>query len=71
MQILESLWLADVGRRLIAERRSAARWQSDDVAEHDAIRSAIADRDGQRAAELMATHVESAFRHWSEGRRSI
>jgi len=65
VRLLEDLWIADVGRRLLAERRRAASWQDDDVAEHEAIVVALEARDGERAAALMRDHVASAVRHWS------
>lgn len=64
-KLLESLWIADVGRRLLAQRRRTEQWQDDDVDEHRAILAAFEAGDGDRAAELMREHVESAFRHWS------
>jgi DNA-binding GntR family transcriptional regulator len=65
VRLLESLWIADVGRRLLAERRRAPSWQHDDVAEHRAILAAVESRSGRRAAQLMRAHVESAVHHWS------
>ena len=65
VRLLESLWIADVGRRLLAERRRAPGWQHDDVAEHRAIVAALEAGSGKRAAALMRAHVESAVRHWS------
>lgn len=64
-RVLESLWIADVGRRLLAERRRMPTWQHDDVDEHRAIVAAIEARKGRKAALLMRSHVESAVRHWS------
>lgn len=64
-RVLESLWIADVGRRLLAERRRTPTWQHDDVAEHRAIVAALEARNGRKAALLMRAHVESAVRHWS------
>ena len=64
-KLLEGLWIADVGRRLLAQRRRSAQWQDHDVEEHQAILAAFEAGDGERAAELMRDHVESAFRHWS------
>src|SRR5690349_13023834 len=37
VKLLDGLWIADVGRRLLAQRRQAANWQHDDVDEHRAI----------------------------------
>ena len=65
VRLLEGLWIADVGRRLLAERRRVSSWQDDDVAEHEAIVLALESRDGERAAALMRAHVASAVRHWS------
>ncbi len=65
VRLLESLWIADVGRRLLAERRRAPTWQADDVTEHREVAAAIEARDSERAANLMRSHVGSAVRHWS------
>jgi DNA-binding GntR family transcriptional regulator len=65
-RIFDSLWIADVGRRLLARRATQPKWQHDDVAEHEAILSALAARDADRAEALMRAHVEAALRHWSE-----
>lgn len=64
-KLLEGLWIADVGRRLLAQRRRSEQWQDNDVDEHRAILEAFEAGDGERAAQLMRAHVESAFRHWS------
>ena len=64
-KLLEGLWIADVGRRLLAQRRRSEQWQDHDVDEHRAILAAFEAGDGERAAGLMRDHVESAFRHWS------
>ena len=64
-KLLEALWIADVGRRLLAQRRRAAKWQDHDVEEHRGILEAFEAGDGDLAASLMRAHVESAFRHWS------
>jgi DNA-binding GntR family transcriptional regulator len=65
VRLVESLWIADVGRRLLAERRRMPTWQHDDVAEHRAIVAALEARNGKQASVLMRAHVESAVRHWS------
>ncbi|HWV86209.1 MAG TPA: GntR family transcriptional regulator [Capillimicrobium sp.] len=65
---LENLWLIEVGRRLLAQRRAAPHWQDGDVAEHRAILAAIAARDGDRAAALMESHVRDALQHWEPER---
>ena len=68
VRILDSLWLVEVGRRLLARRAIAAEWQGADVSEHRAIAAAVADRDGDTAARLMEAHVRAAVQHWEEKR---
>ncbi len=70
-RIFDSLWIADVGRRLLARRATQPKWQHDDVAEHEAILAAITARNGRRAETLMRSHVEAALRHWSEPARGV
>jgi len=65
VRIFDSLWIPDVGRRLLARRRTAAGWQHDDVAEHRELYGAVERRQDRRAEELMREHVASAVRHWS------
>ena len=65
VRIFDGLWIADVGRRLLASRRSQPDWQAADVAEHEELLTAIEAGDGDRAELLMRGHVESAWRHWS------
>ncbi len=65
VRLIDSLWIADVGRRLLARRRTQPDWQEADVAEHHELLGAIESRDGDRAETLMREHVESAWRHWS------
>lgn len=64
-RVFDSLWIADVGRRLLARRRAQPAWQESDVAEHIELLEAIEAREGARTELLMRTHVESAWRHWS------
>ena len=64
-KLLEGLWIADIGRRLLAQRRRSEPWQDQDVDEHRAILAAFEAGDGERAATLMREHVGSAIRHWS------
>ena len=64
-RIFDSLWIADVGRRLLASRRAQPAWQQTDVAEHEELLGAIERGDADRAESLMRAHVESAWRHWS------
>jgi DNA-binding GntR family transcriptional regulator len=65
VRIFDSLWIADVGRRLLARRRTQHDWQESDAAEHQELLGAIEAADGDRAEILMRRHVESAWRHWS------
>lgn len=65
VRIFDGLWIADVGRMLLARRRTQPDWQDADVAEHEALLDAVASRDGALAERLMREHVESAWRHWS------
>ena len=65
IRIFDALWIADVGRRLLASRRSQPDWQEADVAEHEELLEAVEAGDGDRAEALMRAHVESAWRHWA------
>jgi DNA-binding GntR family transcriptional regulator len=64
-RIFDALWIADVGQRLLASRRSQPDWQEADVAEHEELLAAVEDGDGDLAESLMRAHVESAWRHWA------
>jgi DNA-binding GntR family transcriptional regulator len=64
-KLLDGLWIADIGRRLLAQRRRTDDWQGHDIEEHRAIVAALEAGDGERAAQLMAGHVGDAVRHWS------
>lgn len=65
LRLVDSLWIADVGRRLLARRRTQPDWQDADVAEHAELLAAIEAGDGDRAESIMRDHVASAWRHWS------
>jgi DNA-binding GntR family transcriptional regulator len=62
--VLASMWIVEIGRRLLAARATSAAWKDTDVAEHRAITAAIDARDGDRAAALMASHIGEALQHW-------
>ena len=64
-RVFDALWIADVGRRLLASRRSQPDWQEADVAEHEVLLAAIEAGAGTLAESLMREHVESAWRHWA------
>jgi DNA-binding GntR family transcriptional regulator len=61
---LESLWLAEVGRRLLARRSAASNWQQEDIREHREISAAVAEGRAEDAGRLMLEHLQSAVRHW-------
>jgi DNA-binding GntR family transcriptional regulator len=67
-RLIDGLWIADVGRRLLARRYAAPTWQADDAHEHEAILAAVEARDADAAATLMRRHDEDALRHWSDRR---
>jgi DNA-binding GntR family transcriptional regulator len=68
VRILDSLWLVEVGRRLLSRRATEVEWQGADVSEHREIAQAVADRRGDDAARLMEAHVRAAVQHWEEKR---
>jgi DNA-binding GntR family transcriptional regulator len=65
VRALDALWIVDIGRRLLAQRRTAPSWQQSDVREHAEIAAAVAARDADAAEERMRRHVEQALTHWS------
>jgi DNA-binding GntR family transcriptional regulator len=64
VRAFESLWLVEVGRRLLSRRSVVSDWQSVDVEEHRAIAAAVAEGRAGNAELLMARHVRGALRHW-------
>jgi DNA-binding GntR family transcriptional regulator len=68
VRILDSLWLVEVGRRLLSRRATEVEWQGADVSEHREIARAVADRRGDDAARLMEAHVRAAVQHWEQKR---
>ena len=64
VRALESLWLVEVGRRLLSRRSAVSDWQKEDVEEHREISAAVAEGRAEDAERLMAEHVRSAMRHW-------
>jgi DNA-binding GntR family transcriptional regulator len=67
-RLVDGLWIADVGRRLLARRYAAPTWQADDAREHEAILAAVEARDADRAESLVRRHDEDALHHWSDQR---
>jgi DNA-binding GntR family transcriptional regulator len=66
VSVFASLWIVEVGRRLLAARAASGDWQGADASEHSALAAAVADRDGDRASRLMADHIREALQHWEE-----
>jgi DNA-binding GntR family transcriptional regulator len=67
VSVFSSLWIVEIGRRLLAARAaSRSAWQGADASEHEALLAAVEARDGDRAAELMAAHIREALQHWQE-----
>ena len=70
VRVLESLWLVEVGRRLLSRRSAVSDWQSEDIEEHRAISDAVAEGRAEDAELLMARHVRGALRHWEPEQRT-
>ena len=68
VRVLESLWLVEVGRRLLSRRSAVSDWQSDDIEEHRAIADAVAEGRAEDVESLMTRHVRGALRHWEPER---
>jgi DNA-binding GntR family transcriptional regulator len=64
VRTLESLWIVEVGRRLLSRRSATQDWVPADIDDHRAIALAVEHGDAERAAALMAAHIDSALRHW-------
>jgi DNA-binding GntR family transcriptional regulator len=62
---LDSLWIVEVGRRLLARRAGEPDWKRGDVREHEAILAAVQARDAERAERLVRAHIVDALRHWN------
>ena len=69
-RLVDGLWIADVGRRLLARRYAAPTWQADDAREHDEILQAVRAGDADVAERLVRRHDEEALRHWSDRQRA-
>jgi DNA-binding GntR family transcriptional regulator len=66
VRTLESLWLVEVGRRLLSRRSATEDWVPPDIADHRAIADAVERGEGEHAAASMAAHVDAALRHWRD-----
>ena len=63
-RVLNSLWLVEVGRRLLARRTADPNWLHDDVSEHRGILTAVKEGHAAEAERLMAEHIGRAVHHW-------
>jgi DNA-binding GntR family transcriptional regulator len=64
MRVLNSLWLVEVGRRLLSRRTADPNWLDDDVSEHREILIAVSEGRAADAERLMAEHIARAVHHW-------
>jgi DNA-binding GntR family transcriptional regulator len=64
VRTLESLWIVEVGRRLLSRRSATQDRVAPDIADHEAIAAAVERGDGEGAATLMSAHIGSALDHW-------
>ena len=64
VRVLNSLWLVEVGRRLLARRTTDPHWLHDDVREHREILTAVSEGRAADAERLMAEHIGRAVHHW-------
>jgi DNA-binding GntR family transcriptional regulator len=63
-RVLNSLWLVEVGRRLLSRRTADPNWLHDDVREHREILTAVREGRAADAERLMAEHIGRAVHHW-------
>jgi len=64
VRVLNSLWLVEVGRRLLSRRTADPNWLHDDVTEHREILAAVSENRAADAERLMADHIGRAVHHW-------
>lgn len=69
VRVLESLWLVEVGRRLLSRRAVVSDWQSQDAEEHREIAAVVTAGRAEDAGRLMAGHVRRAVHHWEPEQR--
>jgi DNA-binding GntR family transcriptional regulator len=66
VSVFASLWIVEIGRRLLARRSAEEEWTGSDASEHRLIAAAVEARDGAKAAQIMESHIRDALRHWEE-----
>ena len=71
VRVFESLWLVEVGRRLLSRRSAISDWQTEDIEEHHKIATAVAEGRADDAERLMAEHVRGAMQHWEPERQDV
>jgi DNA-binding GntR family transcriptional regulator len=70
VRVIESLWLVEVGRRLLFRRSAEPDWQRTDASEHREVLAAVHEGRAADAERLMAGHVRHAVHHWEPERQS-
>src|SRR5215203_4460588 len=68
VRVIESLWLVEVGRRLLFRRSEEPDWQLTDASEHREVLAAVHECRAADAEHLMAGHVRRAVHHWEPER---
>jgi DNA-binding GntR family transcriptional regulator len=69
VRVIESLWLIEVGRRLLFRRSAEPDWQRTDASEHREVLAAVHEGRADDAERLMAGHVRRAVHHWEPERQ--
>jgi DNA-binding GntR family transcriptional regulator len=69
VRVIESLWLVEVGRRLLFRRSTEPDWQRTDASEHREVLAAVHEGRAADAERLMARHVRDAVHHWEPERQ--
>jgi DNA-binding GntR family transcriptional regulator len=70
VRVIESLWLVEVGRRLLFRRSAEPDWQRTDASEHREVLAAVHEGRAVDAERLMAGHVRHAVHHWEPERQN-
>ena len=69
VRVIESLWLVEVGRRLLFRRSAEPDWQRTDASEHREVLAAVHEGRATDAERLMDRHVRGAVQHWEPERQ--